>query len=497
VKVLRVPVLGRDGTPLTPCRPDRARVLLKRGKAKPVWLPGGIFALQLTYRLENPVVVPLVAGIDTGSKTAALSLVLPRKRRPHQEVLSVQVPLPGEAVRHRLRERRNYRRLRRYRKGYRKPRFRNRNPSPCWVCGRNARPGKDTCRRHAGVPRPGYPARLPRLAPSSRARWEAYLRVLGRVREFLPVGAVAVELGRFDLQKLRDPGIAGEAYQKGPRYGYEHLRAALAAEYGSRCAYCGQELPVSALEADHVISKSRGGSDAWENRLLACKPCNDAKGGRTPEEWGVRPRVEPRPLHRTRLFLHATRAQQGKGYLLGRLREEGLAVRATYGYRTAWVRKALGLTKGHRTDARVIALACLGSDEEVPRPVEEGAQVLAVLVPARVRQRFKAQPVREGERPAHAARFPQGWLIPREVNAAVEVGTGRAVPAGGRRGYPRRELVVKGDWVVGRRGQGVVVKLRTRGRVGLAWLGVERELSPRGLRYRFYRRGLWLVPLSG
>jgi len=84
VKVLRVPVLGRDGTPLTPCRPDRARVLLKRGKAKPVWLPGGIFALQLTYRLENPVVVPLVAGIDTGSKTAALSLVLPRKRRPHQ-----------------------------------------------------------------------------------------------------------------------------------------------------------------------------------------------------------------------------------------------------------------------------------------------------------------------------------------------------------------------------------------------------------------------------
>lgn len=54
---------------------------------------------------------------------------------------------------------------------------------------------------------------------------------------------------------------------------------------GYRCQYCGCRNEV--LTVDHVLPKSRGGSESWENLTTACKPCNARKGNRTPEEAGM------------------------------------------------------------------------------------------------------------------------------------------------------------------------------------------------------------------
>ena len=48
-----------------------------------------------------------------------------------------------------------------------------------------------------------------------------------------------------------------------------------------RCQYCGSR---EKLTVDHVMPKSRGGKDTWENLVTACTPCNNRKGSRTPEE---------------------------------------------------------------------------------------------------------------------------------------------------------------------------------------------------------------------
>jgi hypothetical protein len=51
------------------------------------------------------------------------------------------------------------------------------------------------------------------------------------------------------------------------------------------CAYCGQKFPHSGLTRDHVLPKSRGGRDVWENVVTACRSCNQLlKRDRTPEE---------------------------------------------------------------------------------------------------------------------------------------------------------------------------------------------------------------------
>jgi 5-methylcytosine-specific restriction endonuclease McrA len=58
---------------------------------------------------------------------------------------------------------------------------------------------------------------------------------------------------------------------------------------GHRCAYCtGQAATV-----DHVVPRSRGGADSWENLVACCLRCNGVKGNRTPEEMGWRLRVRP------------------------------------------------------------------------------------------------------------------------------------------------------------------------------------------------------------
>jgi 5-methylcytosine-specific restriction endonuclease McrA len=50
---------------------------------------------------------------------------------------------------------------------------------------------------------------------------------------------------------------------------------------GFRCAYCGTR---DQLTLDHVIPRSRGGQDSWQNLITACQRCNTQKGDRTPEE---------------------------------------------------------------------------------------------------------------------------------------------------------------------------------------------------------------------
>ena len=64
---------------------------------------------------------------------------------------------------------------------------------------------------------------------------------------------------------------------------------------GHRCQYCGAS--AQQLSVDHVVPRSRGGLDTWENVTTACLSCNVRKGNRTPREAAM-PLLRPphRPL---------------------------------------------------------------------------------------------------------------------------------------------------------------------------------------------------------
>ena len=51
---------------------------------------------------------------------------------------------------------------------------------------------------------------------------------------------------------------------------------------GYICQYCGSP---KRLHVDHKIPLARGGSNAFENLVTSCGPCNQSKGSKLPEDW--------------------------------------------------------------------------------------------------------------------------------------------------------------------------------------------------------------------
>lgn len=59
---------------------------------------------------------------------------------------------------------------------------------------------------------------------------------------------------------------------------------------GYLCQYCGKK---GELSIDHIVPRSKGGKDTWENVITACVRCNLYKGNKTPKEAGMELRSKP------------------------------------------------------------------------------------------------------------------------------------------------------------------------------------------------------------
>ncbi len=86
------------------------------------------------------------------------------------------------------------------------------------------------------------------------------------------------------------------------------------------CQYCGYN--GDGLTLDHVVPRSRGGGDSWENMVAACVRCNVKKGNRTPKEAGMPLVSQPRKPHSS-LYFEVTRQvnsglhQEWRKYVIG------------------------------------------------------------------------------------------------------------------------------------------------------------------------------------
>ena len=110
-------VINKDGKPLMPCKPSKARKLLKNNKAKVVKREP--FTIQLLYG-SSGYKQNIVLGVDAGSKHIGLSATTKIK-----ELYAADIELRNDIV-DLLSTRRQNRRIRRNRLRYREPRFNNR-----------------------------------------------------------------------------------------------------------------------------------------------------------------------------------------------------------------------------------------------------------------------------------------------------------------------------------------------------------------------------------
>ena len=84
---------------------------------------------------------------------------------------------------------------------------------------------------------------------------------------------------------------------------------------GHQCQYCGSK--HGSMTVDHVIPRTLGGGEAWENLVCACTRCNNLKGNRSLEQAGMKLiRTPQRPSHVTFIRLIAgVPDQRWKPYL--------------------------------------------------------------------------------------------------------------------------------------------------------------------------------------
>lgn len=356
---MRVFVLDTNCKPLDPCHPARSRELLKKGKAA-VFRRYPFTIILKDRTLENSTVHPHRVKIDPGSKTTGFAVL---NESTNHVVWAAELEHRGEQIHSRMQDRASLRRNRRNRKTrYRKPRFLNRNPEKCIICGKNARHGHKTCRHHAKE-RPKTLVTPRGLPPSLESRVANTITWTKRLIRCVPVAAISMELVRFDLQKIENPEIQGVEYQQGAFAGYE-LREYLLLKFGHQCVYCHGTSGDPVLEVEHTIPKSRGGSDRVSNLVIACHTCNQKKGAQTAEEFG-HPEVAARAKQPLR---DAAAVNSTRWALWNRLQNLGLPLETGTGGQTKYNRTRLGLPKTHWLDA-----ACVGASTPDQLMIEKGS----------------------------------------------------------------------------------------------------------------------------
>lgn len=116
-------------------------------------------------------------------------------------------------------------------------------------------------------------------------------------RRFEPEQYDWIRTVRFQIAVPKIIRLLG--YDRLPAVEVKLNRRNLFARDHNRCQYCGRRHPSSELSLDHVIPRSQGGTNSWQNIVCACVRCNVRKGGRTPHEAGMHLITPPRRPRRS------------------------------------------------------------------------------------------------------------------------------------------------------------------------------------------------------
>ena len=295
-------VLNKNGEALMPCKPRKARVLLKEKKAKVVNRTP--FAIQLLYG-SSGYKQPVNLGVDAGSHYIGLSATTHKK-----ELFKATVELRQD-ISGLLESRKILRRNRRNKLRYRPARFNNRGKK-----------GK--------------------LAPSIQHKIDCHLTIIKRICNIIPIENIIVETAEFDIHKLKNPEVYGVEYQHGDGEGFYNVKSAVLSRDNYTCQICG--VKQAKLEVHHIRSRSEGGSNRMDNLVVLCKDCH-AKVHTGELDF----------TKKVKSFKHSSHMNIMRKRLVQSLKNEFSNVFETFGYLTKYVREKLGLVKSHCNDAFIIS----------------------------------------------------------------------------------------------------------------------------------------------
>ena len=265
-------VLGSDGKPQMPTKRKRHVMnLLNTGRARiACHVP---YTIQLLYE-NKPVLQPLMAGVDPGRTNIGVSVI-----NSHAEpVFSAVVETRNRDIKELMDERRAHRRA--SRNGERKARQRLARRfgtmlKACMIMRKLPQYAADkfvTCKIIRNTPA-RFCNRVREngwLTPSARHLMETHVNVIKKIRKFLPVTDVTLEINRFAFALMDDPKTSGIDFQNGPLKGYDDVSAAVYDQQHWKCLMCNNDIE----HYHHIVPRSQGGSDTLKNIAGLCECCH-------------------------------------------------------------------------------------------------------------------------------------------------------------------------------------------------------------------------------
>ena len=400
------PVYSSDEQPLMPCHPARARRLLRSGRAVPHHVKG-IFGIRMTDRTRADSQVQEVSiNVDPGSQTTGIAIVADNGET-RRVIGALEIHHRAFGFKAKITRRRSYRRTRRGRLRYRKPRFKNR-------------------KRAQGT-----------LPPSVDSLRIDTLRIVRILRRTYPITAIRIERNKFDTQLMLNPDITGIEYQQGTLMGSQ-VRAYIYERDNSRCVYCGTRRRK--LQLDHARPRAIG-SNRVDNLILSCQECNLAKRNRPIEEFlANKPELLKAILDRVNRSNMAGAAHINAVLpaLVRSLEETGLPVHLGDAASATHHRRRLNIRKTHCYDAALLGIG--------DRTIRELPGVVLHLKPQNGNRKQRARVDKHGT--PTGAKFRADQKLPKHLR--------QRNPAAGHSGKKRRygdRMIGTGDIVQVQKGK--------------------------------------------
>jgi hypothetical protein len=261
--MLRVPVISKDGKPLMPTKPSRARRWIKEGKAIGKFNDLNQFYVQLTLEPSDDKTQPIAIGIDPGKLFSGIGV-----QSAKYSLWTGHLELPFKTVRKRMEDRRMMRRSRRGRRINRKLPFELRNHRQ-----------KRFSNRKEG-----------KLPPSIRANRQLELRMFKNFLRIFPITDIYFEYVKADVdltsgRKAARSGKGFSAVMVGQKWMLEQLKAYgnVHTRYGWETSSLRKHLGLEKTQNKAEQSKE---SHANDGLALACYRFIDYKSFYTARSHG-------------------------------------------------------------------------------------------------------------------------------------------------------------------------------------------------------------------
>jgi hypothetical protein len=334
-----------------PCSPRKARLLLKEKKTKVVhYEPFVIQLLIPTGETKQPVKI----GVDLGAVHVGIAITTEDKILAKGE-MELRQDVKGH-----LETRKMYCRSRRDRKTrYRRCKFKYKTRRFYHEKGarRKNRISHKTEVKHWTKEKVSFESLRQEgwLPPSIQSRMNNTFFWIDAFCSFVPAPQLALEVGKFDLQKMINPEIQGVHYQQGQTHGYHDVRYFVFARDHYTCQWCKKKNKI--LQTHHIVYQSNGGTDRADNLITLCTDCHTHENHQPGQIlWKWMQEGKKLPAYKEGTFMNVFRRRVFKKYPQAKI---------TYGSITTPHRKTLGLEKTHFNDA--IAITGIQKMKENPK----------------------------------------------------------------------------------------------------------------------------------